>query len=157
LAAGCPSALAAPASTSAPAAVSRPAGRASGRVVVAQGVDPTVLDPDLHRESPTGNVIRHIYDALIDRDGTGKLVPNLAESWQYLDDVTLELKLRSGVKFSNGEPFDAEVAKYNLDRVTGQLEGAKRTLNAANYASIAEVQAPDATTLRIKLQKPNPV
>src|SRR5205823_10966921 len=121
------------------------------------GVDPTVLDPDMHRETPSSNVIRHIYDALLERDAEGALVPGLAESWQYVDDVTLELKLRSGVTFSNGEPFNAEVAKYNLDRVTGKLEGAKKTLNAANYASIAEVRAVDETTLRITLQKANPV
>jgi peptide/nickel transport system substrate-binding protein len=127
------------------------------RVTVAQGVDPTVLDPDMHRETPTNNVIRHIYDALLDRDADGKLTPGLAESWKYTDDTTLQLTLKKGVTFSNGEPFNAEVAKYNLDRVTGKLSGAKATLNAANYASIGEVRALDPTTLEIKLQKPNPV
>src|ERR1051326_2701735 len=130
---------------------------AASRVTVAQGVDPTVLDPDMHRETPTNNVVRHIYDALLERDADGKLIPGLAESWKFTDDTTLQLTLKSGVKFSNGEPFNADVAKYNLDRVTGKLAGAKATLNAANYASIGEVRAPNPTTLEIKLQKPNPV
>jgi len=127
------------------------------RVTVAQGVDPTVLDPDMHRETPTNNVIRHIYDALLERDADGQLIPGLAESWKFTDDTTLQLTLKSGVKFSNGEPFNADVAKYNLDRVTGKLAGAKATLNAANYASIGDVRSLDPTTLEIKLQKPNPV
>ena len=151
------SAPAQPAATQAPAKPAPTVGSASAptRVTVAQGVDPTVLDPDMHRETPTQNVIRHIYDALIDRDADGKLTPGLAESWKFSDDTTLELTLKKGVTFSNGEPFNAEVAKYNLDRVTGKLAGAKPTLNAANYASIDAVNALDATSLQIKLKKPN--
>jgi len=143
-----------PAPTAAPQAPAT-ARAAATRVTVAQGVDPTVLDPDMHRETPTQNVIRHIYDALLDRDADGKLTPGLAESWKFSDDTTLELTLKKGVTFSNGEPFNADVAKYNLDRVTGKLAGAKPTLNAANYASIAEVNALDPTRLQIKLKKPN--
>jgi peptide/nickel transport system substrate-binding protein len=155
-----PTQAAQPAPTQAvPAAkpTSAPTTGAPSRVTVAQGVDPTVLDPDMHRETPTNNVIRHIYDALLERDADGKLIPSLAESWKFTDDTTLQLTLKSGVKFSNGEPFNAEVAKYNLDRVTGKLAGAQATLNAANYASIGDVRSVDPTTLEIKLQKPNPV
>jgi len=144
--------------TAAPAqSTAASASGAQSRVTVAQGVDPTVLDPDMHRETPTANVIRHIYDALLDRDADGNLTPGLAESWTFTDETTLQLTLRTGVTFSNGEPFNADVAKYNLDRVTGKLPGAKPTLNAANYASISEVHALEPTRLEIKLQKPNPV
>ena len=45
------------------------------RVVVAQGVEPTKLDPDMHREQPTENVILHIYDALLERDQDAKIKP----------------------------------------------------------------------------------
>ena len=113
-----------PAPTQAPAQAPTQAS-APTRITVAQGVDPTVLAPDMHRETPTGNVIRHIYDALFDRDAEGKLTPGLAESWKFADDTTLQLTLKKGVTFSNGEPFNADVVKYNLDRVTGKLVGGK--------------------------------
>src|SRR5437899_1576592 len=86
-----PSATQAPAQAPAPAptqpSAQKPAASAPTRITVAQGVDPTVLDPDMHRETPTGNVIRHIYDALLDRDADGKLIPGLAESWKFTDDT----------------------------------------------------------------------
>ena len=40
--------------------------------------------------------------------------PRLATEWKQLDDTTLQLKLRQGVKFTNGEPFDAEAAKFSI-------------------------------------------
>ena len=49
----------------------------------------------------------------IDKDG--KLVPRLATSWRWLDDRTLEMTLRQGVTFHNGEVFDAEIVKLNWD------------------------------------------
>ena len=91
------------------------------RVVVAQGVDPTRLDPDMHRETPSNNVILHIYDALVERDWNAKIQPDLAETWKIINDTTMEFKLRKGIKFSNGEPFNAEVVNtygYKLVRNT---------------------------------------
>ena len=59
----------------------------------------------------TFNVFEHLVR--IDRDG--QLVPELATNWQWLDDRTLEVKLREGVKFQNGEVFDAESVKINVE------------------------------------------
>lgn len=57
----------------------------------------------------TLNVFEHLME--FDRDGT--LVPRLATGWRWLDDRTLEVKLRQGVRFHNGEVFDAEMVKLN--------------------------------------------
>ena len=62
----------------------------------------------------TLNVFEHLME--VDKDGV--LVPRLATGWQWLDDRTLEIKLRQGVKFHNGERFDAEVVKLNWDENT---------------------------------------
>lgn len=127
------------------------------RVVVAQGVEPTRLDPDMHRENPSNNVILHIYDALIERDWDEIIQPDLAESWQIVNDTTVEFKLRKGIKFSNGEPFNAEVVKYNFERVAGLLPGAKKTLNAGDYKSIKEVKIIDEHTVQIITKHPDPL
>jgi ABC-type transport system substrate-binding protein len=59
----------------------------------------------------TFNVFEHLMD--LDKDGT--LVPRLATGWRWLDDRTLEVTLRQGVTFHNGEVFDTEIIKLNWD------------------------------------------
>jgi peptide/nickel transport system substrate-binding protein len=57
------------------------------------------------------NVLEH----LIELDKEGKLVPGLATGWRWIDDRTLEVTLRQGVTFHNGEVFDAEIVQLNWD------------------------------------------
>lgn len=57
----------------------------------------------------------NVFEHLMELDKDGKLVPRLATSWRWLDDRTLEVKLRQGVRFHNGEAFDAEIVKLNWD------------------------------------------
>ena len=127
------------------------------RVVVAQGVDPTKLDPDMHRETPTANVVLHIYDALVERDWDAKIQPKLAESWKIINDTTMEFKLRKGIKFSNGEAFNAAVVKYNFERVAGLMPDAKKTLNARDFKSIKGVNVIDDYTVQIVTKHPDPL
>jgi ABC-type transport system substrate-binding protein len=57
----------------------------------------------------------NVFDHLVEIDKDGTLVPRLATSWRWLDDRTLEMTLRQGVKFHNGEVFDADIVKLNWD------------------------------------------
>lgn len=59
----------------------------------------------------TLNVFEHLME--IDKDG--KLVPRLATDWQWINERTLEVTLRQGVTFHNGERFDAEIVKLNWE------------------------------------------
>ncbi len=61
------------------------------------------------------SIVFNIFDHLIEVDKQGNLVPRLATSWQWLDDRMLEVKLRQGVRFHNGEVFDAEIVKLNWE------------------------------------------
>ena len=61
----------------------------------------------------TANVFEHLFD--LDKDA--KLVPRLATSWRWLDDRTLEVTLRRGVKFHNGEVFNAEIIKLTWKEI----------------------------------------
>jgi ABC-type transport system substrate-binding protein len=66
----------------------------------------------------TMNVFEHLVE--VDKDGT--LVPRLAASWQWRDDRTLDVTLRQGVTFHNGEVLDAEIVKLNWEENTRQRQ-----------------------------------
>ena len=129
------------------------------RIVVAQGVDPTTMDPHQHRETTTGNVLRHFYDPLLERDADEptKFNPILATSWRSVDDTTVEFKLREGVKFSGGESFDGETVKYNVERVIGKLPRSEPPLLAYQFESVAGAEVVDPMTVRIKTKYPDPL
>src|SRR4030095_13652904 len=85
---------------------------------IAQGVDPTTLDTMNQQETPASVVAAHLYDTLIERDPNLKPVTRLAAEMPTLVARQVwEVKLRRGVKFHNGEEFDAESVKFSLERV----------------------------------------
>ena len=117
----------------------------SGKVVVAQGVDPTTLDPDDHEETPAFNVLLNIYDTLLVRDKDLKISPWLATSYKLINPTTWEFKLRQGVKFTNGEEFDAEAAKFSLERVANPANNFRQTA----LRPIDHVEVKDKYTIHI--------
>lgn len=60
----------------------------------------------------------NVFEHLVELDKDGKLVPRLATDWQWIDDRTLQMKLRQNIKFHNGEQFDAEIVKLNWEENT---------------------------------------
>src|SRR4030095_16865888 len=98
-------------------AVSRAWGGPVGTVVVAQGVDPTTLDAMNHQEAPATVLANNLFDGLLERDQDLNVVPLLAESYHSVSPTIWEFKLRRGIRFQNGEPFDAESVKWSLERL----------------------------------------
>src|ERR1700722_377967 len=79
--------------------------------------DPDVLDPSMARTYVGRIVFASICDKLFDIDEKLNIVPQLALSQETsADGKTMTIKLRPGVKFHDGEPFDAEAAKFSLER-----------------------------------------
>src|SRR5471032_2541737 len=115
------------------------------------GDDPDVLDPTLSRSYTTRIVFASICDKLFDIDENLKIVPQLALGYETsADGKALTIKLRPGVKFHDGEPFDAAAAKYSLDRhVT--MKGSYRR---AEVGPIESVDVVDPLTVRINLKAP---
>ena len=128
---------------------------ASGKIVIAQGVDPTTLDMANQSESPASNVGRHIFDTLYERDQNLKIVPNLAtEMPKLVPPSTWEVKLRKGVKFHNGEEFNAESVKFTLERLA---QGQGKLRGATFFAPIERVEVVDPYTIRVHTKKPWPL
>lgn len=91
---------------------------------------------------------RAIWDGLIYRDPeTNEYKGNLATAWEWIDDKTLELKLREGVKFHNGDDFDADDVVATVNFVATEENGVKTQRNV-NWMESAEKV--DQFTVRIK-------
>jgi ABC-type transport system substrate-binding protein len=60
----------------------------------------------------------NVFEHLMEPNEDGQLVPRLATGWRWLNDRTLEVTLRQGVRFHNGEVFDAEIVKLNWEENT---------------------------------------
>jgi peptide/nickel transport system substrate-binding protein len=78
---------------------------------------PASIDPADHSSREAETVIRNIYDGLVTRDLTSGTHLELAESIKWLDDKTLEVKLRKGVKFQDGSELKADDVVFTLERV----------------------------------------
>src|SRR5947207_16021716 len=122
-----------------------------GELRVAIPWTPENLDPTMNLASIRAAVGASLFDSLVGRDTDGKLVPELAESWKTLDDTTWQFKLRRGVTFHNGEPFNAEAVRFTIQRV---LDPEQRSPNRANIAEIARVDVVDDHTVNLVTAKP---
>ncbi|SMF07685.1 peptide/nickel transport system substrate-binding protein [Xaviernesmea oryzae] len=122
-------------------------------ITVGMSVEPTGLDPTAAAPVAIGQVTwQNIFEGLTTIDKSGKVQPQLAESWQISPDgLTYTFKLRQGVTFHNGVAFDSSVAKFSLDRARGadSVNPQKRY-----FASIDMIETPDASTLVLKLKQP---
>ena len=97
---------------------------------------------------------RAIWDGLIYADPqTGEYKGNLATEWSWIDDTTLELKLREGVKFHDGSDFTADDVVYTVDFVADESNGAvtQRNVNWMDHA-----EKVDDYTVRIITKEPFP-
>src|SRR2546427_7008590 len=94
---------------------------------------------------PYTTLFRSIFDMLYERDPGLKVVPSLAtEMPKLVAPTTWEVKLRRGVKFHNGEDFDAESAKWSLERLAG---GQGKLRGATFFAPIDRVEIVDPYTI----------
>jgi peptide/nickel transport system substrate-binding protein len=121
-------------------------------VVIAQGVDPTTLDPHYRYDSPAFNITVNIFENLLIRSADLKIEPLLAASYRLINDTTWEFTLRKGVKFHNGEDFNAASVKFSLER----LADPKNKLQQTGLQIIERVDILDEYKVRIITKKPYP-
>src|SRR5258705_1282767 len=113
--------------------------------------DPDVFDPTVAGSYVGRIVLAAMCDKLFDIDGNLNIVPQLALSHETSQDgKTVTIKRRPGVKFHEDEPFDAEAAKFTLDRHM-TMETSKRK---AELSQIDKVEVADPLTIRLLLKAP---
>jgi ABC-type transport system substrate-binding protein len=96
----------------------------------------------------------NVFEHLMELDTQGALVPRLATSWRWLNDRTLEVTLRQGVSFHNGEVFDAEIVKLNWEENT-RLQQPFRTGTFLNFKPGSHLEILDPYTVRFVFPEPD--
>ncbi|MGJ5095113.1 ABC transporter substrate-binding protein [Bradyrhizobium oligotrophicum] len=128
-----------------------PAAQAQTTLRIGLAEDPDVLDPTMARTYVGRIVFAATCDKLFDIDEKLNIVPQLALSQQTsADGKEVTIKLRPGVKFHDGEPFDAEAAKFSLDRHL-TFPGSFRK---PELASLDHVDVVDPLTIKLVLKAP---
>jgi peptide/nickel transport system substrate-binding protein len=134
-----------PSGTGATAAPTGP----SGTLTIAMRGEIESTHPYLTSDIVGISMRMNIFDNLVDYDWEGKLVPGLAESWT-VSNLTVQFKLRKGVKFHNGEDFDAESVKASFDH----LKSAElKSPAASNVAAVQDIKILDQYTVEMILSR----
>jgi peptide/nickel transport system substrate-binding protein len=136
-----------------PAEAAKPAasGGANSRLVVVYNNTVNSLDPVNADFAQSNQIEQAMYDTLVNYDAQNKIVGRLAEKFQLAPDAqSIDITLRSGVKFHDGTPLTARDVAYTLDRYTRLGKGVAQFIR--NYEATT---VKDDLNLTIKLNKPN--
>lgn len=133
-------------------AASAQGGRRGGTLRAGLDSDPPNMDPHRSTAAVDRQVYQNLYDKLVDTDANLTIVPMLATSWTSSPDgKTVTFKLRQGVKFQDGTPFNADAVKYNFERMKDpKFPSARRS----EILPVQSVTVVDASTVRLNLEKP---
>src|SRR5215470_9323096 len=124
----------------------------TGEVKIGLAAEPNTFDPHLTVGRNTQIFIVNVYDGLTARDAQGHLVPALAESWKRLNPTTWQFALRRGVKFHNGDDFNAECVKFTLDRA---INPETKATVSSELGTIASTEIVDPYTVNVVTKKPD--
>lgn len=126
-------------------------------IILAIDSEPTTLDPQITQDGGMRRVMENVYERLIehDLDDPSILLPRLAaEMPTNIDETTWEVKIRQGVTFHNGEPFNAQAAKFAIDRELDPDFGSELL---GQIDTITGVEVVDDYTIRITTVGPDPI
>ena len=123
-------------------------------LVIASGQDIPNFDPHVGTGYSASMLLRNTYDALVRVEGNPvKVVPSLAASWTMSPNgMEYTFKLDPAAKFNDGSPVDAAAVVYSLQRTLRLAKGNSWMING--IVDPAGLQAVDAGTVKVKLQKP---
>jgi peptide/nickel transport system substrate-binding protein len=124
-------------------------------VTIALGSEPTTLDPQIREDGGERAVNDNIYETLMARTPKGELVPGLADGIpQLVDPKTWTVKLRSGIKFHNGEPFNADSVVFSIKRI---IDPKFNSEQISFFETIKDADKINDLTVRIITNGPDPI
>jgi peptide/nickel transport system substrate-binding protein len=117
-------------------------------------LEPPMLDPTVTASATAGEIVYgNVFEGLTILDGEGKIAPRLALSWeQDADGLRYDFTLREDVWFHDGQPFNAEVATFSLNRIiTEDSTNPQRQW----FERVSRIESLGPTRLRIHLAEPD--
>lgn len=130
------------------------AGKANDTLVYASDSEPENVSP-YHNSLREGVILaRNVWDTLLYRDpATGDYKPMLATAWTWVDPVTLDLTIREGVRFHNGDPLTPEDVAFTFNYV---LTPEARVVTKGNVDWMKSAEVTGKNSVRIHLKAPFP-
>ncbi|WP_040225354.1 glutathione ABC transporter substrate-binding protein [Bhargavaea cecembensis] len=126
-------------------------GAEGGDLVLAVLSDASSLDPHGSNDVPSSVVQDNIFETLVTRNDDNEIEPGLATEWNAIDDTTWEFKLQEGVKFHDGEDFNAEAVKKSFERVLDEKVASPRYFL---FEMVNSVDVIDDYTVQFKTDYP---
>jgi peptide/nickel transport system substrate-binding protein len=127
--------------------------RKGGTLVYALGGDPAHLNIAITTDLNAQQVATQMFSQLLRVDKDANVTGDLAESWSMSPDgLTYTFKIRSNVKWHDGRPLTAEDVRWALVEINGKLNPVAST----GFAAVSTMEAPDPTTLIIRMKQPFP-
>lgn len=122
--------------------------------VVDQIAPPASLDPHVQWDPDSTFVYRNMFDNIVARDQSGKIVPQVASTWAYQSDTQLVLTVREGITFQDGSKLTPEDVVFSVRRVT---DPAFKSPQLSQYDSIIAAEVTDAGEVRLTTKRAYPV
>jgi peptide/nickel transport system substrate-binding protein len=128
-----------------------PPAQAAQTLRIGMQADPATLDPAQSASFVDRVALAAVCDKLVDLDPQMRFTPQLATAWSWSDDgLSLTMKLRQGVVFHDGESFDAEAVRFNLER----NKTAPYSRRKSELAPVKGLTVLDPMTVRFELSEP---
>lgn len=124
-----------------------------GTLVMITQPEPPLLASYISTAASIGQVTTKIFDGLLEYDFDMKPKPSLATTWDVsADGKTITFKLRSDVKFHDGQPFTSADVKFTIMEVLRKVH----PRGISTFRDVTDVETPDATTVIFHLARPAP-
>lgn len=121
---------------------------------VAIGIKLAPVSLDIRNQSGSALeqlLIGNVYEALVSRNSNNEVEPGLAKSWTISNDgLTYTFKLNEHMNFSNGDTLDATDVAWSINQLK-----AKQYYNSDQVENLKQASAPDATTVKLTLSRPD--
>lgn len=117
-------------------------------LIIAQRADVKTLDPQKSIDTISNKVINLMFESLLTLDENLTVVPQLATSWEQVDNLNTVFHLRKDVTFHNGEPLTSEDVVFSLNRARSSAQV------GYNFTPIIDIKAIDKYTVQVTTDKP---
>jgi peptide/nickel transport system substrate-binding protein len=128
--------------------------KTGGTLNVALDSDVVTLDPLKSSALVDREVMLNMYDTLVRVDAQNNIQPDLATSWSYPSPTQVVFTLRTGVKFQDGTPFNADAVVTNINRILNTPSSPRHSELVTKSAAVSSVQSIDDTHVQFNLNKP---